>query len=632
MAAKPGDEVSAMPVGPKAAGVDTVLSFVSDGLDRQVSHLGFLVGGPGGGKSHAVAEFVQGFELLGPVDKETAHRTYRYLTPAGAVLHVVNDATIPPDERDPQGLVAEVEAAVAEGAALLVCVNRGVIIEEARAAADAHSLGAEVVRWLKRGPEEDEVDFLRYTEVAGVAAQAAFLDTCSLLEGRPEVAGCGPETQASPYRVALLTERWLGQSDRPPAQEVLASALTATADAWEPLGEYDPVVANFQSLSNPVLQTRLLTILRVAEVFQGSRLPYRELWGIFSRSLFGGLPSVFAVPDARAWVQERVQLLEGTPEELSGIAKQWRAAEELARVRTHSALFTQTRGEKGDPVVRFVQPVDPARDARPGHWSPQEGDSKDLGWNAPVQEAFSSHLEEWTPGNSGEDPGPLDLVVKYCRCAADTGPCQVLSAYVTPFDRAVDAAYMRFRRQSGNRAKDVTGATRTYARMLTRLYATAHGIPAFAPEAGEWLRARGKQQVAGRLEDGLMALLRPSAASRADSYLPLLASRMVPITDVYEPVLAVSVPHLELSLRCNGDDMELVVRPERGSETFPMPLDFSLVREATAAADGQSGVTERSLVTSARVERTRAALVRDRRDVVALGPDFDGPIFVGVWQ
>ena len=300
---------------------------------------------------------------------------------------------------------------------------------------------------------------------------------------------------------------------------------------------------------------------------------------------------------------------------------------ELARVRTHSTLFYETLGEV-DPVLAFVQQVDPVRDARPGELRPGENDPTATGWAQPIQEAFSAHLESGEDEPQGAQAGPLDLVLRYCPCGSG-GTCPLLSRYVTSFDRMVDRAYVALRRDQNTKTPEVLAATREYARWLTRLYATAHGIPAFAQEVREWLRVRVQAQVRGRLEDGLLALLRPAASRREESFLPLMASRMVPITDPLEPVLAVPVPYLKLDVRCSGDDIELVVRPDRGGTSFPMPLDFSLVREATAASGGQSGVTERSLVTSARVERLRASLVRRPREIVALGPAPSEPIHVG---
>lgn len=621
VAVKPGDRVSAMPQGPRAAGVDSVLDFVRQGLEAAKPHVGFLVGGPGGGKSHAVAEFVRELELVGPVDETQAHRAYRYRTRAGSGLYLVNDATIPPHDGEPRTLIDEIDSAITAGDCVLVCINRGVVIEEAgKAASDAATCGALVVRWLSAGRAEGEADYVRALDLPGAAFQAAFLDTCSLLEVQPVVDGSGSALRAGDYRVAHLADRWEEELLPTPAAEVLASAVAATEGCWPSFGALDPVAANFSALGDPHLRGRVLTMLRAAEVFHGTRLTYRELWGIFARSALAGLPSIMGPDAARRWIEERAEALQApldtTPSTTP--ADRWRTFMELSRVRTHSALFTWTFGET-DPVLRFVSQVDPIRDARPGEWDASNRDPAASGWATPVQEAFAGQ-----PGDMGSDedqPGPLALLMRYCRCSGPDG-CSVLARYVSEFDREVDRAYMQLRKHgAAAQERELVDATREYARLLTRLYATAHGIPAFAREIAEWLRARRKGGVEGSLRDGLEALLRPSSSRGTDSYLPLLASRMVPVTDPQKALLTVPVPRLDLEVRCEGDDMALVVRPERSADTFPMPLDFSLVREAMAASGGQSGVTERSLVTSARIERIRAGLVRDRSEVVALSPE-----------
>ncbi len=115
-----------------------------------LSRVLFLTSGPGAGKSHATAQAVEGFSLEPGVDTRLAKRAYTYFGEAGRRLVVVNDATIGSGRDKGPVLDKEIADEVGRGSLMLVCVNRGVIVEEL-----AHirrmgyeSAGSVMLEWL----------------------------------------------------------------------------------------------------------------------------------------------------------------------------------------------------------------------------------------------------------------------------------------------------------------------------------------------------------------------------------------------------------------------------------------------------------------------------------------------------
>ena len=129
-----------------APGVQEACEWLLEGLASQPDRrMVFLVGGPGGGKSHALTQVTASLEKEESEDTGLAQRKYHFRS-AGSRLTVVNDASIRGgDDRHP--LADDVDLALAEGDCFLGCVNRGILVEEAHALA-GDTAGGSIVKWL----------------------------------------------------------------------------------------------------------------------------------------------------------------------------------------------------------------------------------------------------------------------------------------------------------------------------------------------------------------------------------------------------------------------------------------------------------------------------------------------------
>ncbi|MCT3004857.1 hypothetical protein EFN20_10245 [Propionibacterium freudenreichii] len=142
--------VQALPAAGVKELIDWMRNHLEGGPKSRTPLMAYLVGGPGGGKSAAAAQVVQGLAPLGP-ESPLAERSYRYASPAGN-LTVINDATIP-KQANKGSLAHDIDEAASAGENLLACVNRGVIVDDlGRAQRDASSgeeqtAGVTVLRW-----------------------------------------------------------------------------------------------------------------------------------------------------------------------------------------------------------------------------------------------------------------------------------------------------------------------------------------------------------------------------------------------------------------------------------------------------------------------------------------------------
>lgn len=553
----------------------------------------FLVGGPGGGKSHALRAVTQGLKELDSDDTGLARRSYRYRFGA-SFLTVVNDASIP--DGSPHPLTTEIEECACREY-LLACVNRGILVEEA-SNLDSDSTGASVIRWLGGVRQLDgtaypvtslssEGDVIRRAQLAvggeSVDLIAVSVDFCSLLEPRPEA---DASLVCATYKVLNLKKRAQFDPDGLPAGELLAQVLQDLALAVEEAAETNqdnPVLANVHSLGSPQVRAGLLTVLRAAEAAGGGRLSFREVWGAILRALVGDLPERGTAPLAMSSFPPLTA--ESLPlERLEHL--RWRA-----RYRFSEAIFGVGKSEVdsfADPVLRFTAPVDPVLDAVPGYL-PDRGE----GWASPVLDAFSGLIAA---------ESPLDTLLSVLP-SNDS-----FSAAVTDFDRALDCAFVAATQSGELNDRDLREVVAWYGDYLTRLYAVSNGIPAYRAEVGLWLRSRGG--LPAELEVRLKTLLRPLQNPddpNAEYLLPLFSSRTVPYSGgVPEPRLALKGdPAVSLQHSGRGDHVTLEMF-EAGVTVGEIELDFALLRSAMACAEARVGVTERAALVGPRVERFRA--------------------------
>jgi hypothetical protein len=603
------------PTGSSSPAADEALDWIRTRIiSGSKAVLGFLVGGPGNGKSFLTSNFVAGLEELSPKDDGLAHRTYRYRIGV-ADLVLVNDATIHRSDARPSPLVADIDEAVEGAHHLLANVNRGILYEELSRSDDI-SPGRMVVQWLEGSlpadsmgwrlePIHDE-QYFRSARLLAPSDRSTILvsvnmDVCSLFEHRPgtefDPAAHGVEARIDGYRIERLNRRDEGFSDRTPGGSLIKAFVEGfpTPEVRQVL--LDPFEANLESLAKPKVRTGVCTILRGAEIASSKRLTYRELWGAISLLVLGDLTDRYPSADPQDWLG--MHQPQG-----SDVLQHLEATAALAGLRFHQALFRARPYAAGQaptassPVTRLTQLVDPVIDARPGKRL-----SSGAGWADPVLDAFAAQ-------SLGESP------LEGLRRSVDADDA-VLDA-ITDIETSLDAAVMEALASGELADSQRRGLLSWYGEYLLRLYATANGLPAFSEELNVWTRLwqaahRGDPipEVADRaLHTLLLPAHDPHGPARA-LVLPAFDARTVPVSEsVDEPklVLSLSPDWWALSCREDGDQLFVQLR-EMAEPVVELELDFPVLREAMACQAGYVGITEYANVASPRLERFRATLL-----------------------
>lgn len=605
------------PTVPRAAGVDAAAIWLKEGLsDSGVPRLLFLVGGPGAGKSHAAAQVIEGLEPLDP-ESPLAQRTYSYQS-ATRRLVVVNDATIQSDDFQNAPLAREIDDAVGSGALLLACVNRGILVEEVaqlrrRPVQNADSAGRAVVAWLHSPnpqvtPPHDqrwtvkqaglETPFLQQGELLdedSIIAEiiVVFVDVNSLYESSPDVSiGDYADVQSGQYKVTKFQDRGLAESASTPAGMVFTEAILPFEDALGAEHEFldDPFSANVESLSNEAVRRGVLSILRASEIVSGQRMTFREVWGSLSRCIIGGAHLQVAPDDLYDLVSSR------QASDFESAHQRFERMKGLAQYRFTEALFgsgLDFSEVARDPVLRLTSLVDPVIDAIPGNVS---DDSENFGWASSITDAFSG---------SSATASPLESLLSL------SGEASGFRQIVTNFDRRLDSAFLEtVGVNSGLKERDRQEATAWYGSYLTRLFAVSYGIPAYRREVSIWTLAWNMApNIPNALEEQLKTLLKPIRNPEKGTGVPIFPvfdSRTNPIQgDVARPRLAIRSDDVATQTSVTADSIFVTVK-ESGRPDVSMLLDFAMVREAMACADGFAGATELSEATSPRLERFRA--------------------------
>ncbi len=575
-----------------APGVREACNWLRGGLtDQSSQRMLFLVGGPGGGKSHALAQMTDDLDGDDPEDTGLAQRKY-YFRSGESRLAVVNDASIRgADDRHP--LVDDVNLAVAANHFFLGCVNRGILIEEAHALA-GDSAGASVVRWLAEvegaptafpvvGGERGPVLARAALQLAdrNVEVVAVYVDHCSLFELRPQV---DEQLLVQPYIVRRLKQRATTDTLAMPAGELLRTVAECLAEADKPAAPaVDPIEANVSSFESLAVQRGFLTLLRSAEAVSGSRMTFREVWGAILRALAGDLPQT-TNPEALT------SMFPPLDPDLSAVAR-FTELRSRARLRSSQAIVgaeVPAEARATDPVLRMTGLVDPVLDAVPGSLA-----DSGFGWASPVLDAFSGLITAASPLHTildsiaGDDP---------------------FREAVTDFDRALDAAFVSVTQPEYVDDKARREIVAWYGDYLSRLYAMSNGVSAFRQEVSTWLETRSSLPSAIKAE--LKTLLRPTRAPndpQSGYFLPLFSSRTVPVTGPSaEPQLVLQgEDDVQIDLVFRGDAVTVMMR-ELGTPVGEIELDFALIRTAQSCAGQRLGVTEQAARVSPRVERFRA--------------------------
>jgi hypothetical protein len=590
------------PTAPRPVGVEEASEWFLEGLhEAPRTRLLFLVGGPGAGKSHAASSIVGTLEPIGTRDDGLAHRAYPYK--AGArIVTLVNDATIGtgPDNFAP--LAHDIESAVNDSTHLIVCVNRGILVDElaslGRKNASVAPAGTQILNWLTRRPEaigSDDVTtsvdkpyivssiFRGLSDIA-IEAVAVYVDVCSLMEKRPAVDLVVDRADA--YEICRFVDRPAMSTKSVPAGALLGIVIgeLQAAVGGLGLGLIDPISANIRSLQTSAVQRALLSMLRCAEIVSGQKFTYREVWGAIVRCIVGELPEVALPSEIAAWIRDHQPSDDGT------VVDSFGALMELADLRFSEALFLSKSDARGNPVTRLTQPIDPMRDAIPGNSvaEPQ------LGWFTPVANAFAGSATSGSPLKNLEDE------------VASDNP---FWSAVNEFDRRLDegfAAVMDAPLKDSDRAKFI----HWYGAYVARLYAISNGIPAFRREISSWTDAWNfSPNVPDGLGLGLRTLLRPKRRPgdvESASLVPIFDSRTDPVVGVQlEPKIALMTGDVTLRTVTAAETILLVVE-EKSVEVARILFDFPLVREAMACGSEHPGITELTGATSPRLERFRS--------------------------
>lgn len=607
----------------RPTGVSESLAWFKDGLaTAEIPRYLFLVGGPGAGKSSAAASAVEDLLPVTNRDDGLAHRTYVFQAGSRQVV-LVNDATISTKADKEGALIRDIDAAINAGSHLIVCVNRGVLVEEvayAQKSIEVSFTGSEaLIAWLHSPNDPDsqipsgrrerdtpwKIRGRKHHGYAGVGelvegtalrAQvcAVFADVCSLLEERPTVSvrsgASGLELSCQKYRVSRFSQRAELNPSTIPAAVLMDQVMQLLGPEVEDgEAEWNPVLANIHSLTDARIRSRVLDIFRAGEIAAGKRMTYRELWGSIVKCLVGDLPATVTRSDVQAYLNTL------RPEDTGGVHLLG-AMRRLAELRYSQTMFASAeRAPDGtfldqNPVTEILGVVDPSRDAIPGKFDKTD----ESGWSSCVVEAFGGPIAGGSPlrnllkSLSSDDP---------------------MRAAVTPFDTKLDRAFSSAIGELP--AKERSNYYSWYGRYLTRLYAVAHGIPAFRAEICMWTNAwHMAETVPAPLKLRLLTLLQPARNvnnGESSQLIPVFDSRVDPIRGTSSTArLALTSTSVDLESQTDGDSIFLILI-EDTKKIARVSLDFSLIREAMAAAAGIPGVTEQTDATAPRLERLRAA-------------------------
>jgi hypothetical protein len=411
-----------------------------------------------------------------------------------------------------------------------------------------------------------------------------------------EIADDGsPDVKSSKYAIAEYSSRL----EHPDQMNSIASNLLSEVAAKlsveykSDVHEMDPLAANILNLSDSVIAHQVCTILRNSEIISNKRLSYRELWGATSIAFLGNLPSLVPASQIATYVQ-RFQ-----PQGLDAV-KDFKNAAKLADLRFTQALFGVKFGEHPKShVANEIQDfrhslalVDPFRDSQPG----QLGGARipKRGWATPLHDAFTGAFAALSP---------LKALQK------NVGDSYVMSI-VSDFDRKLDDLFVGAMQSDQLKAAGRSELIAWYSGYLTRLYAVAQGLSAFADTFIEWTKLWNLEpMIPSNLKEQILTLLRPPRVPNLNkaSLIPLFDSRTLPIQgEIAHSKLSLMVNDLEVKTQASGNNLFLLLK-ESEKQSARILLDFPLFREISACASGHTGVTEQTSISAPRLERIRSS-------------------------
>jgi len=617
--------------GPLAVGAFESAEWFKDKLgsspDTSKRFFLFLVGAPGNGKSHIASSLQQDLKPVSKKNKKKHYRKHEYTSSSNQKIVVINDATIPAVNAEgvviANSLIADIDLAITENQLLLVNVNRGILYEELQAD-QTSSFARGVVSWLSETqvPEfgmkwtkidsNEKVDSaLRSLKVVNagdgleINLLSVHVDRYSMLEVAPDVNSFDLSSNefpkiASSYRVKRLKQRDNNYCTSTTVGQLLSKFFS---EAHFPLPSHsdnswvDPFSSNVENFRNEDFRSGFQNILRASELVSSHKLTYREIWGAVVSSVIG------FENEPQKW------LIDNQPPEDFGRAK-LDAMMKLASCRAHQSLFGAARvGIETDPqfvrspITMLTGKIDPAFDAVPGM-----NDSTNNGWAGFVLDAFQARSE-------GESI--LSAFKELLEGKED-----VASRSITKFELQLDEVV----------TNAIDGATRWlsdsekqfvvawYGEYLTRLYALAHGLPAYRNEISRFLDVRVEAQNSSALErtaaSALRTLLLPFYSEDPDNrsvLLPLFDGRTEPVVERTERPKLVLKAHdrIDFEVACRGDALTVELKCD-GMSVGKVPLDFALFREAMACVGNHGGYTDLADSLTPRIERFRSSMLHEK--------------------
>jgi hypothetical protein len=600
-------------LGESPSGVDAAVSWFTEQLKSGRQSFLFLVGGPGGGKSHTTTRLVQELTEIEPKTERLAHRKHRYSTVGGShKVTVINDATIRGNEHDDFPLVRDLAIALSSGDSLICCVNRGVLLEESLCSDVAFSSLIQLVTDLQKDylevPDKSKgsvvtsqvlVHLSLNHESSTIPVVRVAFDLCSLFEAKPAPTITVSEEQqpiikSARYKVARFASRTSNvEISSSIANKLLSKVVVAVADQYQSLAlSADPIAANLETLGKESMIEAICSVGRASEITAGRRFTYRELWGFIARVIVGDLPDFFAASDLAVAISGLQPLGEQSALDFERMA-------ELGDLRFSQAMFgvkfANRAGlhlhESYNPVTKLLAAVDPVRDMQPGNVLPN---SLATGWATPLHDAFSGAISATSP---------LAALLALSKN-------NIFKDAVTNFDSKLDDCFVSVMGWPELDKRKREKYIAWYSGYLARLYAVVNGVPAFVDVVSTWtLLYDMSPLLPSGIKEQFLTLITPAInpTERSSSLIPLYDSRTTPIQgEISEPKLALRVNDVEIRTQADGDSLYLLLE-ESGKQTARVILDFSVLREALACSGGYTGVTELTAGTAPRLERIRAS-------------------------
>lgn len=622
----PGLSIDCLPSASPAAGVDEACEVLLDALTSggKTGACVFLIGGPGNGKSHVLSRLLGELGLyMTPREGNLAPRS-DVLDVNGMPFLVVNDASIRPGEaagnvgagdlaQDIRMLLEKVDQGDLPSA--LVCINRGILIEElARVPRDpSWQRERSLIEWLQSDcdatADATNGEFTRTRPLVGEdgpVALAVFLDRLSLLERQPQPLP-GKAAEFGRYRVAPLRSTARLES---PAAELLGKLVDSKnfEDAQCsgcPAEKNCPFLANARSLRSDAVGLGVLDTTRMSEIVSGHLATYRDLWALYAALIVGVDRPEFAEGHPCEWVQDLLLDYHDSGDAVG--EEQLRA---LVAQRYYEAVFPSL-GELGNkagevgwsetpPIIKRLQAVDPAKDSA-GSWAGIV--------DAAVEAVAYGEL-------------PLSAIVK---------ECPEFRGAVAPIDEEIGkfVLYSLVSDSEDFSETDRSRALRWRGLSLYRHFGFSMGHGAQLETVQEWIRLRSsvgprEQDLPfGPLQAALNQLILPTAEHDSRyCLLPVFEPRVEPIVQRSEvPIWCQALQAAALvswKVYARGDALWLRLwvtgRPQAVSE---FQLDFALCREALAQCVCNSiedqacmpGFTDFRSMVSPRLERVRASFL-----------------------